>query len=127
MTRATTRVRPRRPKRTKKQRGRERRQAIETHPVQGWRACRWGRKWRGAIAAVLPGTLDKAAPYTDLEMRKLGAALWKDLTKWLAGTGSERVLGLFRADTQTPKTFGWDGKDKEATVPRGLAPGTPQA
>merc|ERR1712039_782480 len=61
----------------------------------------------------------------DHEIRKLGAALWKDLTKWLTGTDMERVLGLFRADTQTPKTFGWESK--EPMVPRGLAPGTPQA
>jgi len=110
----------------KKQSGRDRKKAIETHPEQGWRACRWGRKWRGAIAAMLPSALDKAALHTDFQVRKLGAALWKDLAKWLEGTDSERVLGLFRADNQTPKTFGWDTKNGEQPpAARGLEPGTP--
>jgi len=53
--------------------------------------------------------------------------LWKDITKWLAGNELERVLGLFTADTQGPKTFGWDNKAGEAAVARGLEPGTPPA
>lgn len=108
----------------KKQRGRDRRKAIETHPTQGWRACRWARKWRGAIAAMLPSGLDGAATLTDGEVRKLGVTLWKELLKWLS-PDCERALGLFRADTQTSKTFGWDSKNESAS--RGLEPGLPPA
>lgn len=111
-------------------RHRDRRQAIETHPRMGVRACRWGRKWRSALTAVLPSSANGAALHTDLEVRKLGTRLWKDIAKWAAGSSSARVLGLFTADHQTSKTFGWDTKagEKEQTpVARGLEPGTPPA
>lgn len=103
---------------------RDSRQAISIHPVMGWRACRWARKWRSAIFAILPSASDTAAPMTDLEVRKLGYLLWKDIVAWSAGTDAERVLGLFRTDHQTSKTFGWDSK-AEAAASRGLEPGTP--
>lgn len=58
----------------KKLSGRDRRKAIEFHAAQGWRAGRWGRKWRGAIAAVLPSGLDEAAPYTDPQVGSTGGS-----------------------------------------------------
>merc|ERR1711862_807419 len=66
-----------------------------------------------------------AAPHTDLEVRKLGASMWKDIVRWLSGTDLERAFGLFRADVQTPNTFGWDNKNGEPPVARGLEPGFP--
>uniref|UniRef100_A0A7S3VXZ6 Uncharacterized protein n=1 Tax=Strombidinopsis acuminata TaxID=141414 RepID=A0A7S3VXZ6_9SPIT len=92
----------------------------------GYRAARWARKFRNAIAAILPSGDDSSAKYTDAEVRKLGNVLWKDIVAWAQKTDTERVLRLFKADTQTPKTFGWDGKAM-ANVPRGMDPDTPPA
>jgi len=105
---------------------RDHRKAIETHPKTEMRACKWGRKWRSAISAILPSGIDSAAQLTDLDMRKLATHLWKDIAKWATNTDVERVFGLFRAEHQTAKTFGWDNK-AEPTVARGMEPGTPQA
>ncbi|CAJ1351927.1 unnamed protein product [Effrenium voratum] len=40
------------------------REVISAHP-SGHRACKWARKWRSAMAAVLPSGLDEAVPLTD--------------------------------------------------------------
>jgi len=112
---------------------RSRREIITMHPQSGQRACRWGRKWRAAIAAILPSGMNRAVPGTDSELRKLAAALWKNIAKWaasgLAGNEVGRGLGLFRADNQTSRTFGWDGKtDSMATqAARSLEPGASPA
>lgn len=105
----------------------DRRQAIETNLKTGHRACRWGRKWRSAITAILPSGNESAAPLNDTEVRKLGSLLWKDICKWAQGSECERVLGLFKADHQTAKTFGWDLKGADQSAPRGMEPGTPPA
>ncbi|CAJ1434241.1 unnamed protein product, partial [Effrenium voratum] len=95
------------------------REVISAHP-SGHRACKWARKWRSAMAAVLPSGLDEAVPLTDTEVRKLGLLLWKDVVSWVQRTDANRYLGLFRADHQNAKTFGWDGKEMPS---RGLEPG----
>jgi hypothetical protein len=105
---------------------RDHKAAIAIHPKMGVRACRWGKKWRSAIFSVLPSGMDSAAPHHDHDVRQLIYILWKDIVKWAARSDrAERVLGLFRADTQTCKTFGWESKAD--AVPRGLEPGTPPA
>jgi len=101
--------------------------AIESHPQSGARACRWARKWRCAMAAVLPSGLSGASSHTDKEVRKLGAALWKDIAKWAATCEAQRGLSLFRADHQTSKTFGWDGRPEAPGPSRGLDPDSPPA
>lgn len=83
---------------------------METHPTQGTKCSNWAFMWRQRIAMVLPSAVDTAAPHTDAEVRKLGHALWKDIAEWAVACGAERGLGLFKADHQTPKTFGWDQK-----------------
>ncbi|CAE7730474.1 unnamed protein product [Symbiodinium sp. CCMP2592] len=83
------------------------------------RACAaWVRPWRLAIAALLPSGFDAALPLTHPDIRKLAGALWKHILKW-EGSDS-RSLGLFKADAQTPQTFGWAGRSKST---RGLDPG----
>ena len=56
--------------------GRDPLEAIAQHPA-GYRACKWARKWRAAMAAILPSGFDSAAPMTDTAVRKLGYRLWK--------------------------------------------------
>merc|ERR1711908_139038 len=72
------------------------------------------RKWRGALAAILPSGLEGATSPTDVELRKLVALLWKDVVSWAsrggAGSDAERVLALFRSDHQNSRTFGWEAK-----------------
>merc|ERR1712190_241368 len=62
----------------------------------------WAKKWRELIRCVLPLSAEAAAPYTDLEVRKLAMALWKDIIDWVgddpADLESSQVLGLFRAE-----------------------------
>lgn len=99
--------------------GRDPREVISAHP-SGYRACKWARKWRSAMAAILPSGFDAAVPLTDTEVRKLGLLLWKDIVSWAEHTEINRYLGLFRADHQNSKTFGWDGKESGRT--RGLEP-----
>lgn len=104
-------------------------EAVALHPIMGWRACRWARKWRIAMMSILPSVLDaSAASFTDPEVRRLGGALWREIVAWCRGNDTERALGLFRADHQSAKTFGWDTKVDEATTraaTRGLEPGFP--
>ena len=44
--------------------GRDPLEAIAVHPA-GYRACKWARKWRAAMSAILPSGFDGAAPMTD--------------------------------------------------------------
>lgn len=91
------------------------REAILQNPQTGAQACRWARKWRSALAAVLPSAASGGAPQTDKEVRRLCGALWKDIARWANGKAvAERGLGLFRADNQT-------------SVSRGLEPGSDPA
>eukprot|EP00929_Paragymnodinium_shiwhaense_P075073 TRINITY_DN38390_c0_g1_i1.p1 TRINITY_DN38390_c0_g1~~TRINITY_DN38390_c0_g1_i1.p1 ORF type:complete len:651 (-),score=170.69 TRINITY_DN38390_c0_g1_i1:49-2001(-) len=93
---------------------RERRKKIRGHVVNGNTACRWARKWRTAMAGVLPSSAKAGAPATDKQVRKLGAMLWKDIAKWAERGSSDaagRGLSLFKADHQTSKTFGWENKE----------------
>eukprot|EP00434_Breviolum_minutum_P014845 symbB.v1.2.013089.t2/scaffold919.1/size152209/1 len=99
---------------------RDPREVIAVHP-QGYYAGKWARKWRSAMAAILPSSFDSAAPLTDTEVRKLGFLLWKDIASWAEHTEMHRYLGLFRADHQSSKTFGWDGKELPGRT-RGLEP-----
>jgi len=49
----------------------------------------WARKWRDVIRLVLPSSVDHgnhAVPVTDPEVRKLVAAIWKDLVAWASET-----------------------------------------
>jgi len=110
-----------------RERERGRRKAITMHPQMGWTTCRWGRKWRTAISSVLPSAVDSAASVTDAEVRKLAAALWKDIAEWASSSELDRCLGLLKADHQTSKTFGWDSKGEQAAAARGLEPGAPPA
>ncbi|CAE8615641.1 unnamed protein product, partial [Polarella glacialis] len=70
-------------------------------------ASEWGQKWRSVTRDVLPrsqdtpdGKVPKAASdATDPELRKLCAALWRDVATWAEGEGdAQRHLSLFRAD-----------------------------
>lgn len=56
---------------------------------------------------------------THPDLRNLAADLWKEV---LLAEGESRCLGLFKADVQTPQTFGWAGRSK---APRGLEPDFP--
>ncbi|CAJ1410447.1 unnamed protein product [Effrenium voratum] len=58
---------------------------------------RWARKWRKAMAAILPAGEDTAAPPGDPEVCKLAHVIWKDIVavaeKEVAGSGPKRALG----------------------------------
>eukprot|EP00928_Gymnodinium_smaydae_P042788 TRINITY_DN28782_c0_g1_i1.p1 TRINITY_DN28782_c0_g1~~TRINITY_DN28782_c0_g1_i1.p1 ORF type:complete len:524 (-),score=110.57 TRINITY_DN28782_c0_g1_i1:68-1435(-) len=64
----------------------------------------WAKRWRKMIRAVLPGGEVAAVAWSDLELRKLCAALWRDFVDPLEKTqGAEaeavrRCLNLFRSD-----------------------------
>eukprot|EP00927_Polykrikos_kofoidii_P018318 TRINITY_DN18477_c0_g1_i1.p1 TRINITY_DN18477_c0_g1~~TRINITY_DN18477_c0_g1_i1.p1 ORF type:complete len:339 (-),score=46.50 TRINITY_DN18477_c0_g1_i1:211-1083(-) len=77
------------------------REAIVGHQESKRRASRWALKWRGAIAAILPSGLDGAVRPSDLEVRKLAKAMWKDVATWACNKDQEleRALSLFRADS----------------------------
>ncbi|CAJ1399957.1 unnamed protein product [Effrenium voratum] len=85
------------------------------------KCAKWAQPWRLATAAILPSGADGALPVTHPELRELIAALWKDVLRWAEGK-EDRCLGLFKADVQTPQTFGWAGRSK---APRGLDPDFP--
>lgn len=78
---------------------------------------RWARKWRKAMAAILPSGEDTAAPPADPEVRKLAHVMWKDIVavaeKEPLGSGPKRALGLFRAEHHSPATFGREAKDPQ--------------
>eukprot|EP00438_Fugacium_kawagutii_P029748 Skav215802 [mRNA] locus=scaffold3885:118882:121384:+ [translate_table: standard] len=83
----------------------------------------WARRWRLAIAALLPSGADGALPLTHPELRTFTADLWKEILKWAeSNAANQRCLGLFKADVQTPQTFGWAGRSKAI---RGLDPDFP--
>ncbi|CAL1129333.1 unnamed protein product [Cladocopium goreaui] len=98
----------------------------DTTAADAERQCAaWARRWRLAIAALLPSGADGALPLTHPDLRTLAADLWKEILKWTesgAGASHGRSLGLFKADVQTPQTFGWAGRSK---APRGLEPDFP--
>ncbi|CAE7334407.1 slc43a2 [Symbiodinium natans] len=78
------------------------------------RRSRWARKWRVAMAAILPSGEDMAAPPTDPEAQKLAHVIWQDVSSWVKdGSGAEakRALGLFRIDHQSAATFGREARD----------------
>eukprot|EP00439_Symbiodinium_sp_Y106_P040281 s1832_g4.t3 len=66
----------------------------------------WSKRWRKIIRAVLPNGDAEAAPWSDAELRKLCAALWRDFADPLEkGDGAEaetarRCLGLFRTESR---------------------------
>lgn len=115
----------------KREHGRKRKdmkELVAKNRHSGNRCCRWARKWRAAICSILPSAEDGAAKLTDKELRKIGATLWKEVVAWIGTGDAERGLGLFKADHQTPETFGWDGKvEAQTAASRGLEPGTPPA
>ena len=98
----------------------------DTTAADAERQCAaWARRWRLAIAALLPSGADGALPLTHPDLRTLAADLWKEILKWTesgAGASHGRSLGLFKADVQTSQTFGWAGRSK---APRGLEPDFP--
>jgi len=61
-------------------------------------ASNWAKSWRKIIKAVLPRGIDSATKLTDPEVRKLTAALWRDVVEWANQNGCERHLGLFSSD-----------------------------
>ncbi|CAJ1335651.1 unnamed protein product [Effrenium voratum] len=71
---------------------------------QDWSS--WSKRWRKLISAVLPGGEDEAAPWSDPELRKLCAALWRDFADPLEkdegedGELARRCLMLFRAESR---------------------------
>jgi len=85
----------------KRDRSRSPRQSAQ-HSEADWST--WARRWRRVIRAVLPGGEMGAAPWSDPEVRKLCAALWRDFvdplekSEGLDAQGARRCLGLFRAD-----------------------------
>eukprot|EP00930_Biecheleria_cincta_P032373 TRINITY_DN22469_c0_g1_i2.p1 TRINITY_DN22469_c0_g1~~TRINITY_DN22469_c0_g1_i2.p1 ORF type:complete len:694 (+),score=130.83 TRINITY_DN22469_c0_g1_i2:200-2281(+) len=94
------------------------REAVCVHPTLDLRACRWARKWRSTMMAVLPSGFDSALRLTDAEVRKLGFLLWEDIVAWASKAPDlERVLALFRADDQK----------ETASTSRGIEPGLPTA
>ncbi|CAE7223055.1 vwkA [Symbiodinium sp. CCMP2592] len=66
----------------------------------------WSKRWRKIIRAVLPNGDAEAAPWSDAELRKLCAALWRDFADPLEkGDGAEaetarRCFGLFRTESR---------------------------
>eukprot|EP00435_Cladocopium_sp_Y103_P019435 s3454_g4.t1 len=79
----------------------------------------WARRWRKLIVAVLPRGEDEAAAWSDLELRKLCAALWRDFADPLEkeegddAAAARRCLGLFRAESR---------KSSDMESQRGAAP-----
>lgn len=71
---------------------------------EGW--SQWARRWRRMISAVLPGGEATATPWSDPEVRKLCAALWRDFVDPLGQSeaanteGARRSLGLFRTESR---------------------------
>lgn len=82
------------------------RQEIKRHRGSMWddeegpRASPWAKVWRERIAAVLPRGMDAAVPWTDSDVRKLCAALWRDIAEWARGSEGDlaRHLQLFTAE-----------------------------
>eukprot|EP00971_Amphidinium_carterae_P196207 3892896-Amphidinium_carterae.1 len=110
----------------KKKSALQRRLAVATNLRTGQKASRWARKWRAAMVTILPSSMDSAVPLTDSDVQVLSLALWKDVVRWLSTTSQgDRALRLFKSDHQTPKTFGWEGKDGAAAAARGLPPDAP--
>jgi len=67
----------------------------------------WAQRWRKVIRAVLPGGEAAAAVWSDPEVRKLCAALWRDFIDPIekkVGCGdfeeASRCLGLFRTESR---------------------------
>eukprot|EP00913_Durusdinium_trenchii_P031939 g29913.t1 len=62
---------------------------------------RWARKWRKAMAAILPSGEDTAAPAADPEVKKLAHVMWKDIVAVAErephGSGPKRALGALAA------------------------------
>merc|ERR1719242_2675384 len=66
---------------------------------EGPRASAWSRTWRERVRAVLPSGQDGAALPTDPEVRRLAAALWRDVVEWARREGdAERHLQLFTGE-----------------------------
>jgi hypothetical protein len=61
---------------------RRKKEEEENKPAPRPPTSRWARKWRAAIEAVLPIGREGAVPATDPEVRRLGAALWRDVAEW---------------------------------------------
>merc|ERR1712091_657896 len=62
----------------------------------------WAKQWRNLLRLVLPSAKDSAVPITDPEVRKLVAALWKDVSTWVIETeGPAASLNLFRAGDES--------------------------
>jgi len=83
----------------------------------GWSS--WARRWREAMRAVLPSGSDGAVAPTDPEVRRLAAALWKDMVTWALQTDVELAgQGLiFFQSEPPPEGVNWPA--------RGLPPGPP--
>mmetsp|Transcript_120636 Transcript_120636/g.341753 ORF Transcript_120636/g.341753 Transcript_120636/m.341753 type:complete len:690 (-) Transcript_120636:15-2084(-) len=58
----------------------------------------WATKWRDIMCAVLPSNVDGAASVYHAEVRKLAAALWRDVAEWARQVDAERHLALVRAE-----------------------------
>lgn len=61
-------------------------------------ASGWAKNWRRIIKSVLPRGIDTATKLTDPEVRKMTAALWRDVAEWASANGFERHIGLFSSD-----------------------------
>merc|ERR1712129_558753 len=83
---------------------RKRKRDSEREEKQRW--SQWARRWRKMIRAVLPSGVTAAAPWSDPELRKLCAAMWRDFADPLSKVeGAEeesarRALGLFRTEAR---------------------------
>jgi len=87
---------------------------------QGPPISEWGVAWREKIRAVLPRGIDAAVPWTDLEVRQLSVALWKDFAQFARSPegDAERHVNLFTAEPPAPGTEGAGGPpDEWAFVP----------
>lgn len=89
----------------KQQKDKKRKRGTTAEEEEVW--SQWGRRWRRMIRAVLPSGAAAAAPWSDPEVRKLCAALWRDFADPLSsgdgGTdadGARRCLGLFRTGSR---------------------------
>lgn len=58
----------------------------------------WARRWREAMRSVFPLSFQNPMPLTSPEVRKLSAALWKDIVEWAREQELERSLRLFGAE-----------------------------
>lgn len=84
----------------------------------GPRVTSWAKRWRDVITNVLPSSSAELAPATDSEVRRLAAALWRDIAAWARKEGeAERHLQLFTSESTGQDSLADSTADEWAFVP----------